>query len=119
MSHILITIPIRTVSEANCTHHWRSKAKRHSLQKYITKMAFKEYAKSIPMPCTIKLTRIAPGSLDEHDNLRMSLKWVVDAICDCIVPGLRPGRADDTDGIKIEYAQEKGQIYGVRVDVSY
>ena len=35
---------------------------------------------AFPLPCVVTLTRVAPRLLDEHDNLRASLKACVDGI---------------------------------------
>lgn len=120
MGLISITIPIKTVSEANSSEHWTKKSKRHNQQKFIIKIMFRKCVRYIDLPCTIKLTRIAPRALD-YDNLCCSMKWCLDAICDCLVPGLKPGRADGDERISVEYYQEKGmpKEYALKIDVLF
>ena len=125
-----VTIPIRTVSESNLSEHWAKKGKRHKQQKTVTRLWMNqalsdqtslnnlEYMQEHPL--ILVITRLAPRSLDGHDNLAMSLKWVTDAICECFVPGLAIGRADSSDRFKeIRYEQKKGvpKTYAVSVQV--
>ena len=39
----------------------------------------------------------------------MAFKWVKDAICEWITPGLQAGRADDNKDIHFTFQQEKGK----------
>ncbi len=71
------------------------------------------------LPCTIHVTRLAPRKLD-FDNLCYSFKWIVDSICDRLIPGLERGRADGDKRIKeIKYFQEKGNVkeYSVKIEI--
>lgn len=113
---ITLLLPIKTISEGNCSEHWQRKAKRHRQQQGRVQMFMCNYRELIKLPCTITVTRIAPRNLD-FDNFVYGQKWVVDAICDQLVPGLRPGRADADERIKINYKQEKGapKFYATRV----
>jgi hypothetical protein len=54
------------------------------------------------LPCTIKITRIAPRALDD-DNLAGSHKHVRDGIADWL------GVNDRDPRVKYEYAQRKGK----------
>ncbi len=49
----------------------------------------------------------------------MAFKYVADAIADQLIPGLRPGMADDDPRITWEYAQEKAKKLGVRIEITY
>jgi hypothetical protein len=49
----------------------------------------------------------------------MSMKWIEDAVCDLLVPGLAPGRADGDKRITTQYKQEKGQNFGIRIEIAY
>lgn len=111
-------LPIKTVSEFNCREHWRVAHKRHKAQKALVAWQFLQERPKIELPCVVKLTRIAPGTLD-FDNLAGSFKYITDAVCDGILPGLRADRADGDPRIKIEYAQEKGKQgeYAVRIEI--
>lgn len=114
-------LPIKTASESNCSEHYHVKNKRHTLQKRWVKTAFKKENPNISLPCKITLTRIAPRSLDAHDNLPMSLKWVADGVAENIIPGKAAGRADDSKEISWEYKQKKGQTreYAVIIEIEY
>ncbi len=122
-------MPIKTVSEANCSEHWTKKATRHKRQQWFCKLFFERYVKNIYLPCVVSMTRIGPRILDD-DNLRFSLKWVRDEISECLIPEKRStyldkngklrhikGRADDDPRIIWQYYQEKNKNYGVRIDI--
>lgn len=109
-------MPIYTVSEANTHQHWTKAKKRHDLQKMWVKLLFRSLEEPVKLPCRIKLVRLGKKKLDS-DNLPMSLKWVRDAIADQIIPGLRPGKADDDERITWEYGQEISKDIAVRVEI--
>jgi hypothetical protein len=112
-------IPMRTVSEGNVKEHWGKSGLRHNKQKKIVQLEFMIHKPNITLPCEIYLHRIAPRFLDEHDNLRMSFKYIVDSICEYIYPGLAVGRADGMPGINILYFQEKGKPkeYAIEIQI--
>lgn len=112
-------LPIKTASEANSSEHWAIKSKRHNLQKRWINTAFRKEKPKISLPCQVTLTRISSRFLDAHDNLRMSLKYVTDAIAANITGDYRPGRADDSKEITWEYQQEKGHPQQVRIEIEY
>lgn len=106
-------LPIRTVNESNGSHgHWRTKSARRSAHR--TAVWAILHGKVLPkMPVTVTLTRISAGELDAHDNLRSSLKAVVDQIAE-------EYRLPDNDKrFDWQYAQEKAKrgVYGVRIRV--
>lgn len=113
------TLPIVTVSEGNAHEHWRVSHARHKKQKQLVNHYLSELSVYKGKAITVKLIRISSGKLDAHDNLRMSQKFVVDAIADILNPGKAAGRADDTDLIQWEYDQEKGKPKekGIRVEI--
>ncbi len=110
-------IPLRIISEANTTEHWSKKSARHRKQKYLVCLFLRPVISTISLPCHVQLTRIAPRMLDEHDNLRSSLKWVVDSIAGLLLPNLADGRADDDKRISWAYDQERRGIreYALKV----
>lgn len=128
-----ITLPLLTVSEANggqkkaykkngktCYkgEHWSEAGRRHELQKGTVLMTLRPHRKYMPMPCNIFLTRYAPDTLDRFDNLPMSFKWILDAVCQVITGDNRPGRADAHEGIlDVKYSQVKSNEYGVKIHV--
>lgn len=104
-------VPLKTVSELNKREHWLAAHKRHKNQKMIVTAYLRKYANLGPVPfvsAKVTLTRISPRILDSHDNLPASLKYIVDAIAEYLVPGKATGRADDDIRILWEYQQEKG-----------
>jgi len=111
-----IVLPIKTVSEANCRWHYMKKHTFHKKQKEIIALVANQFPTDLPLH--IKLTRIAPGTLDKHDNLPCSMKYVYDAICGVITPGLRPGFADDNELISVSYDQSRGKLgeYSVMIE---
>jgi len=116
---VTIDLPIRTVSEANCFEPWRVKYGRHKEQKRIVILALKPLRDKIKMPCKIMLTRFAPDELDKFDNLPMSFKYIVDAVCEVITGEQRAGKADSDKRISIACDQIKSNAYGIRIEVIY
>lgn len=114
-----VYLPIRTVSEANSSEHWTKKAKRHKHQKKIVWLTLHQQKPKISLPCNIILTRIAPRHLDKDQNLPMCFKWISDAICEYIHPGLAVGRADSDERIGFVFAQCKGEpkTYGIKIEI--
>jgi hypothetical protein len=68
------------------------------------------------LPVDIKLTRVGKRTMD-YDNLVTSLKSARDAVADLLVPGLKPGRADNNPGLKFFYFQENGKEYGLKIEI--
>jgi hypothetical protein len=119
MKKIAWYIPIKIVSESNISQHWSVKRKRHVAQKKWIQAFFLRERPEVTFPCTVTLTRVAPRFLDDHDNLRVSLKWVVDEIAAQITGNTVPGRADGDDRITWLYSQEKGSVreYALIVEI--
>ncbi len=130
MNKIIWEIPLKTVSEANCSEHWRVKSKRHKLQQFFIRSLFKHEAKSIGLPCYVSLTRLSPRLLDD-DNLRMAFKWIRDEISECLIPLMRKtyinkqgniqeikGRADCDPRISWGYNQQKSRKMGIRIEIN-
>lgn len=110
-------LPIKTVSEANCSEHWSKKFRRHKQQKKQIWWAFKGEGTNCHPPCHVKLTRISLRSLDEGDNLPCAFKWIRDQIATELNGVQAYGRADDDERITWEYAQEKGKPQAVRIEI--
>lgn len=107
-----ITLPIKTVSEANKAEHWSMRWRRRKAQRRNTHWALKQFTRPEP-PLTIKLVRISPRMLDSHDNLAMSMKAIVDGICDWL------GIDDGDDRLAFKYDQARGKVreQAVRVTI--
>lgn len=117
---VVITLPIKTISELNCSEHWTQKHKRHKSQKRTVELILNPVRINIQLPCHIHLIRYAPGKLNRHDNLPASMKYIVDACCAIITGDFRPGRADDDEErISISYDQIKSSQYAVKVEFTY
>ncbi len=112
---VKLALPIITVSEANCFQHWTKKHARQKGQKDEVKRSFKDLKLHIPLPCKITFTRLDSHTLDAHDNLKMSVKWIVDACAECILPGLRPGMADGDPRFTFEYDQIISDKKGIHI----
>jgi hypothetical protein len=110
-------VPIRLQSEGNKIEHWRVKYSRR--KKIKEAIRFHIFRTQVKPPCHVILTRIAPRSLDEEDNLRMSLKCPKDCVADILIPGLQPGRADESKEITWDFKQEKGKPkeYGLKIEL--
>jgi len=112
-----IKIPIKTYSKSNTSEHWAQASKRAKHQKDIVKLSLLTQKKP-ELPCEIVITRIAPRSLDK-DNLGGALKTIIDTVCDWLIPGLAPGRADGDKRIKIDFDQKKGDVKEYAVEVMF
>lgn len=128
-----ITMPILTVNEANGgqkkviktsngkvsykSEHWTEKQRRHKLQKGTVALLLRPISKNLTMPVKIKLTRYAPRKLDRFDNLPMSMKYILDSICEIITNDYTPGRADSHEGLIVEYDQVSASEYGVKIRI--
>lgn len=136
---INVTIPIKTVSEANRGgEHWTVKNKRKKEQQRQIQNAFAiHWSKTgqniyyLDAPFTIKFTRIAPRGLD-GDNLQSSFKGIRDFLLGMIFPEKKTvvfgkkkkpyfhfGHCDNVEGVTYEYAQEKGipREYAIRIEI--
>lgn len=113
---LMIEMPIRIYSEANLSEHWTKKHKRKRIQQFLVKRYY-ESANLGPyrLPVAITLTRMGQKLLDD-DNLASGFKYVRDAIADCILPGLPPGKADEK-GMKFIYKQQQQKQYAVRIEI--
>ena len=83
MTKIEFDIPIRTVSEANCSENRFRKNKRHKGQQLFVKMSLGIFVKECSFPCEITLTRMSPRLFDD-DNVVSSFKYVRDEISEYI-----------------------------------
>lgn len=116
---IWMTLPIRTVSEANNFDHWTVKARRHKMQKGWVVMALATTKKIVNLPCKVTIIRVASRMLDQHDNLPMSLKYITDAICEELTGIKQAGQADNDPRIEIKFEQEKSSTHGVKVLIEF
>jgi hypothetical protein len=118
---IAVTIPLRTVSEANSHEHWRKRQKRAKGQRdaaglvvrsELYRQGLRDWWAALGRAAVVTLTRIAPRSLDS-DNLSGSQKHVRDGVADAMF-------IDDRDPrVTWAYAQERGAKgqYAVRIEI--
>lgn len=110
-----LTLPLKLDSRANFRGHTRSRKHIKSVreQRGLTCLLLRLRAVKIHLPVKLTLVRIAPRRLDDHDNLRMAFKSVVDGVADWL-------EVDDRSGFLCKYGQEKGETsntYGCRVTI--
>ena len=109
-------LPIKTVSESNQRGHWAKKARRARQQRDAAYLVIRSAISAgglpdgLPEHRTIFLTRISPRKLDS-DNLSSSLKAVRDGVADAL------GIDDGDERFEWRYAQERGKVYSVRVEI--
>ena len=115
---VILDLPLKTVSEANCFEPWQKKHGRHKDQQRIVALALNPLRDKIKLPCKIMLTRLAPNELDTFDNLPMSLKYIVAAVCAIITREYRAGKADSAKRISIACGQLVSKEYGVRIEIT-
>ena len=107
-----VVLPIRT-SSINRTsgEHWSRRAKRANAQRTAAYMALLTQVPLPALPVVVKLTRVGKRPLDSHDNLRASLKNVVDGIADAY------GVRDDDARIEWVYGEQERGDYAVKVKI--
>lgn len=118
MNDVEITLPLRTVSEANSSEHWSRKSKRHNTQKELVKWQLKNKKPPNQTPVEITLTRIAPRYMD-YSNLVSSFKYIEDACAEYFHPGLAPGRADGFGDISFIHKQLKGNPKEYKIKIEF
>lgn len=106
----MIFVPLRTVPGLNAREHFAVRAKRVKRERHMTGWTLKTRPR-IAIPCTVKLTRVSPGTrpLDD-DNLAGALKGVRDAVAEWL-------RCDDGNraAVRFQYSQKRGP-WGVEIE---
>lgn len=123
-------LPLKTVSESNTHEHWTKSSKRHRQQQFFIRSLFNAEAREIPTPCVVTLVRVSNRFLDAEENLPMAFKWIKDEIGACLFPekvvvykkkngsyAKNKGHSDSDPRVKWVYAQEKGKIQGIRIEI--
>lgn len=110
---VTVEIPMKTPNMTNRREHHMARARRQKKQRDVVVLMLKAKrpfdAFFVGMldadagrRVAVTLTRVSPGTLDAHDNLRSALKSVVDGVADYF-------GVDDADPrIEWRYAQAKG-----------
>jgi len=110
---VVVTLPVRTVSESNVRGHWAKKAGRAKGQRALALLSLRgAHVDVLALPVRVLLTRIAPRVLDD-DNLRAALKAIRDGVADAL------GVDDRDPRVMWSYDQRRGAPgrYGVEVVV--
>ena len=97
----MILVPIKTGRGMNSREHWRARARRVKAERHAVAWMLKGQPKP-PIPCAVRLTRVAPGNPIDTDNLAGACKSCRDQIAEWL--GIDDGRAE----VCYVYAQRRG-----------
>jgi hypothetical protein len=116
----LDNLPTRT--EKNTNEHWWTRAQRAQHQRSTTYRWLQHclgLTCPLTLPCTVTVTRLAPGTLDSFDNLQSALSHVVDGISDYLAGEYLKGQDRHPD-LTWHYGQRKGGAgqYGVEIHLA-
>lgn len=106
-----IEVPIKTVSGMNAREHHMARARRVKAERAATAWALVTL-KPPSVPCVVKLTRLAPSSGLDSDNLQSSCKGIRDQIAQWI------GIDDKDPRVDWRYDQARDKRYSVVVEVA-
>jgi hypothetical protein len=109
---MILTLPIKTKGGLNNREHFMARHRRVKKERETTKLIVRSALPSRGLPCTVRLTRISSGTMDD-DGCVGALKSIRDGIADAL-------EVDDGDSrIHFFYAQEKCKRggFGVRVQI--
>lgn len=113
---VRVTLPLKTVSEANRRDHYHVKAARVADHRGTTLLVLRGHIRAagpgLRAPYVVTLTRIAKRDLDD-DNLRSALKACRDGVADAL------GIDDGDERIVWHYAQRRGKAADVTIVRGY
>ena len=106
---IAYRLPLCVKSKTNSRWHWAARARVNKIER---KTAWLLTPRDVPVPCTVRLTRIGPRRMDS-DNLAECMKSVRDGIAQ------RLGVDDGDPRITWQYSQKReGEgVYAVEVEI--
>ena len=108
---IRVEIPgLRLVSEANERGAWFAGAKRAADQRRVVGLVLRP-RRPPPLPCIVRIVRVAPCALDVGDNLSRAAKAVRDEIAAWL------GVDDGDDSVRWEVRGEVARGYAVRITI--
>lgn len=109
---LVVTLPLRTVSESNARGHWGGRATRTKGHRTTCALALGPQVSTHSLPVRVLMTRIAPRALDD-DNLRGALKACRDGVADAL------GVDDRDPRVMWSYDQKRGRPgeYAVEITV--
>jgi hypothetical protein len=105
----MITFELRTSPGMNVREHWAVRSKRVRSERHATAWALSRHERP-RLPCTVRLTRVAPSNGLDDDNLCSSLKGVRDQVAQWL-------GVDDRhrERVRYVYAQVRGP-WAVRIE---
>lgn len=110
-------LPFVTSSRANDhrSNHWATRARTSKPQRQGTQLALAKHRAQLRAELAsgglvVRVVRVAPRQLDNHDNLGMALKAVSDGVADALGVNDRDGR------LVLQPDQEQGKPARVRVE---
>lgn len=110
-------IPRRFINYSNSGEHWQTRAKRVKLHwSLIAIYWLRAGVPAISLPCSVYFVRKGPLKLDP-DNLGSACKSLRDAIANKLVPGLKPGRADNDPRITWHYDQQSAKKNSMEIRI--
>ena len=98
MGELVVTIPLRTVSEANERGAWHAAARRTREHRRIVELTLRTERRP-PLPAVVTVVRVAPCALDD-DNLARALKGIRDEVARWLCP------------VVIQKGKKRGQLTG-------
>lgn len=105
----MITVPLRTVPGQNVRELWQARTSRVKKERKTTAWSLVGQ-KRPPIPCSVRLTRVAPSSGLDDDNLLGALKGVRDQVAEWL-------GVDDRDRTKVRYLyDQKRGPWGVTIE---
>lgn len=105
----VITVPLRTVPGLNARELWQARSSR--VKKERKAVAWSLVGKQRPpIPCSVRLTRVAPSGGVDDDNLVGALKAVRDQVAEWL--GIDDRRSTQ---VRYVYAQSRGP-WGVTIE---
>lgn len=105
----MILVPIRTAPGLNVREHWRARAGRVKKERHATELLLLGRPKP-PIPCSVRLTRIAPSNGLDDDNLAGALKGVRDEVAKWL-------GVDDRNRVQVRYVyDQKRGPWGVEIE---
>lgn len=79
---IKFTLPLKLVG-ANAREHHMVRHRRVKAERKAAGYVLNALRSQLPvLPITVDLTRVSAGTLDQHDNLRMAFKGLVDQVAE-------------------------------------
>lgn len=110
---VVVEIPLRTVSEANAHAHWRTRWARTRAQRLATGLSLARTGVRASAPANVVLTRMAPSTGLDSDNLVSAFKAVRDAVAEWL------GVDDRDTRVTWQYRQERTPrgVWAVRIQI--